>query len=138
MEISRAVLGFVAARPEDAPLAMQIPADSRAERQGEVLEDALIVPDGAGRAQPAIILRERAVAEHAGRLAQENDGAIDPDDFAEQEEKLLEQRGGVQAVGEHAGKAAQALERAQRIDIRAQRDGLDGGGLAGTSALFAS
>ncbi len=67
---------------QDATLAVEVASDPRAEREGEVLEDALVEADRAGGAKPAVFLRERAVGEQTRRLAQEDDGAVHADDFA--------------------------------------------------------
>ena len=77
--------------------------------------------------------------QHAGGFAQENDGAVDADDFAQEQEELLEQRRGVEAVREHAGKAPQRLERAHLIDVGPQRRRLEAARWrCGTSALRGS
>jgi len=45
-----------------------------------------------------------------GRVTKEDDCAVDSDDLAEEEEKLLEEGRGIEAVGEESGKTAKGFE----------------------------
>ena len=108
-------LRLVAARAEDAALAVQVAADARAEREREVLEHALVEADGAAGAQPAVVRRERAVAQDARGFPQEDNRAIHTDDLAQEQEELLQQRAGIEAVREDAGEFPQRLQRAGGI-----------------------
>jgi hypothetical protein len=45
-----------------------------------------------------------------GRVAEEDDCAVDSDDFAEEEKKLLEEGRGIEAVGEESGETAKGFE----------------------------
>ena len=123
MVISRLACASGLRRAQDAPLPVQVAADARAEREREVLEHALIEPDGAGRAQPAVLRRERALAEDRRRFAQEDDRAIDADDLAQEQQELLQQRRGIEAVREHAGETPQRLAAPRDLIGRSARLG---------------
>ena len=57
-------------------------------------------PDGAGGAQPPAFLQAGASPKRAERLPQENGGAVDAEDFAQQQQELLEHAFGVERMGE--------------------------------------
>ena len=90
---------------KDAALTMKVSANSRAERESKMLENAVVDPDGAGAAQPAVIGRERAFGQNCPGLSKENDCAIHANNFAEDQEELSEERRGIESMSEHARKA---------------------------------
>ena len=55
-----------------------------------------------------------------GGFAEQDGRAVDPDDFAEEEKKLLEEDRGIEAVGEESGETAEAFEAA---DFGVEGDG---------------
>ena len=61
-----------------------------------------------------------------GRVTEEDDRAVDSDDFAEEEKKLLEEGRGIEAVGEESGETAKGFEA---LDFGVVGDGGGGGGL---------
>ena len=63
-----------------------------------------------------------------GRVAEEDDGAVDSDDFAEEEKKLLEEGRGIEAVGEESGKTAKGFEA---LDFGVVGDGGGDGDVGG-------
>jgi hypothetical protein len=45
-----------------------------------------------------------------GRVAEKDDRAVDSDDFAEEEKKLMKEGRGIEAVGEERGETAEDFE----------------------------
>src|SRR2546430_10336759 len=57
----------------------------------------------------------RSFAEQSRRFSQKNNRAIHADNFADEQQKLFQQRLGIEAVSKHAGEMPESLEGADMI-----------------------
>src|SRR5439155_13850067 len=87
--------------PQDAPLAIEVSADAGFEAQLKVLQQTGRNAHGANGAQPPVLRAGRGFAEAGRELAQKHDRAVYADDFAQQEQELLEQSLGIQRMSQN-------------------------------------
>ena len=124
--------GLVAAALEDAAVPVEVAADAGLEGQLEVIHQAGREADGAGGAQLAVVRRGADIGQRGRRAAEEDAGAVDAENLAQEQEEFLEERFGAEAVGEDAGEITQHLEGAHRGHGGARGteffDGARGGG----------
>ena len=118
--------------PENASVAEDVTANARGQGQVELPEQAGRQADGTRGSQPARCLEGGGIAEHAWRLAQENGGAVDAEDFAQQQEKFLQQQVRLEAVAQDRREIAQHAEQFGRGAVMVA-DGLGRGGWTGGS-----
>ena len=100
--------------PQDAPLAIEVSADAGFEAQLKVLQQTGGQAHGANGAQPPVLRAGRGFAEAGRELAQKHDRAVYADDFAQQEQELLEQSLGIQRMSQNTGKISQNIQRFER------------------------
>ena len=104
----RVVAGLVAVAPQNAAEPEELAADAGFEREFEMLQQARRTDRwrrrrAGGGFRPA----ERRLQRELEGLAQENRRAVDAEDFAQQQQELLEHALGIERMGQDAGKIAQ-------------------------------
>ena len=113
--------GFMAVAAENSAQPDKLAADAGVEREFKIFKQARRKADGGGGAQAAAVLRRSRIGERRERAVQENGGAIDAEDFAEEQKELLQHRLGIQRMGEDGRKIAQHVEGLRRAGEAAGR-----------------
>ncbi|MGD0615552.1 MAG: hypothetical protein ABSA69_08955 [Verrucomicrobiota bacterium] len=119
----RVLAALLTGSAQDAAEPGDLAADAAFERELEVFEQRRGKAYGAGCAQPAAFFEAQSFAQPVSRLADENGGAVDADQFAQQEQELLEHGIGVERIRQDGRKAAQG---AQALVIGLQTGGRQG------------
>ena len=107
--------GLVAVAAQNPTEFGKLAADAGVEREFKMFEQAGRNPDGRGGAQPAAVFGRKHFVQRRNRAVQKNRGAVDAQDFAQQQQELFQHRLGVQRVREDRGKIAQHVERLRRV-----------------------
>src|SRR5208282_1806828 len=100
----------VAVAAENPAEAGKLAADAGIERESQMFEQTRRKADGGDGTQTAAVLRQRGFRERRGTV-QENGGAVDAENFAEEQQELFQHRLGVQRMGENGREIAQHIER---------------------------
>ncbi len=116
---------LVAVAPQDASEPGELAADAGVEGQFKMFEQAGGEADGGGGAEPAAILRRHHPVERRDRAVEENGGAVDAQNFAQEEQELFQHRLGVQRMREDGREIAQHVERLRGVDEPRVRGRLD-------------
>ena len=117
---------LVAVAAQNASEPGKLAADAGVQRQFKMFEQAGGKADGGRGAEPAAVFRRQRLGERRDRAVEENGGAVDAQDFAEEQQELFQHRLGVQRMRQDGRKIAQHVERLRGVD--------EAGGVGGGSA----
>src|SRR3954464_7053342 len=94
---------------------MQIAPYAGPQRQGKVIQHRWVQANGAGRAKPAILRRERVVGKQGTRLTKKDDRAINADNLTQDQKELPEQPRTIQSMTQNGRESTKRLKAAEGI-----------------------